>query len=136
MGALARLATGRHRGLDQAHVWQHRCSQRSGARLTVMNPLLKDLPPVHPGTMLAKEILPYVDLPRAEVARRLGISRTLFYRILARKTAVTPAVALRLGRLFGTSAEMWLGLQRDYDLVVEAERLSSELQAITPLKAA
>ncbi|HEX2256853.1 MAG TPA: HigA family addiction module antitoxin [Afifellaceae bacterium] len=101
-----------------------------------MNPKLKGLPAVHPGVMLAREVLPHVDLPRAEVSRRLGISRALFYRILSGKAAVTPAVALRLGRLFGTSAEMWLGLQRDYDLAVEAERLAAELQSITPLKAA
>lgn len=101
-----------------------------------MNPKLKGLPPLHPGMMLEREILPHVPLPRVEIARRLGISRALFYRILAGKAAVTPAVALRLGRLFGTSAEMWLGLQRDYDLTVEAERLAPELQSITPLKAA
>jgi antitoxin HigA-1 len=101
-----------------------------------MNPKLKGLPPVHPGIMLEKEILPHVDLPRAEVARRLCISRALFYRILSGKAAVTPAIALRLGRLFGTSAEMWLGLQREYDLAVEAERLAQELRSITPLKAA
>jgi addiction module HigA family antidote len=101
-----------------------------------MNPLLKGLPPVHPGRMLEKEILPHIPMARAEIARRLGISRALFYRILGGKAAVTPALALRLSRFFGNSADMWLGLQREYDLAREAERLSSELDSITPLKAA
>ena len=69
------------------------------------NPLLKGLRPVHPGEMLREDILPAVGRPKTEIARLLGISRQTLYDILGEKQPVTPAMALRLARMFGGSAE-------------------------------
>jgi antitoxin HigA-1 len=80
------------------------------------NPLLMGLAPSHPGEILREAILPGVRLPKAEIARRLGVSRSMLYDLLNEKSAVTAEMALRLGRLFGNSPAFWLNLQRDYDL--------------------
>ena len=81
------------------------------------NPLLKGLAPMHPGELLREVTLPALEISKAEVARRLGISRQTLDDILDEKQPVTPAMALRLGRFFGNGPELWLNLQRNYDLL-------------------
>lgn len=97
------------------------------------NPLLKGLAPTHPGEILREDILPALDIPKTGIAKRLGISRQTLYDILDEKQPVTPAMALRLGRLFGNSPEFWLNLQRDYDLRILEAEMADELAAITPV---
>lgn len=100
------------------------------------NPLLKGLRPVHPGEMLREDILPAVGRPKAEIARLLGISRQTLYDILNEKQPVTPAMALRLARMFGGSAESWVNMQRNYDLKIAERDLGDALDAIPRLEAA
>ena len=52
------------------------------------------------------------------------------------KRAVTADTALRLGKYFGVSAQFWLNLQTQYDLDVAEDRLSLQIDAITPLRVA
>ncbi len=99
------------------------------------NPHLAGLRPTHPGEVLREEVLPALDLSRVEVARRLGVSRALLYAILAEKAPVTPAMALRLARLLGGSAESWLNMQRTYDLRTLEVEMAEELAAIRPVAA-
>ncbi|MBW8785335.1 MAG: HigA family addiction module antidote protein [Novosphingobium sp.] len=100
------------------------------------NPLLKGLRPVHPGEMLREDILPAVGKPKAEIARLLGISRQTLYDILNEKQPITAAMALRLGKLFGDGAEIWLNMQRNYDLKLAERELGDKLDAIPRLEAA
>ena len=100
------------------------------------NPLLKGLRPVHPGELLREDILPAVARPKAEIARLLGISRQTLYDILGEKQPVTPAMALRLARMFGGSAESWVNMQRNYDLKIAERELAAELDKIPRLEAA
>ena len=72
--------------------------------------------PAHPGEFLREIVLPALPVPKTEVARSLGISRQSLYDILAEKLPVTPAMAVRLGAVFGTSAASWLNMQTAYDL--------------------
>lgn len=99
------------------------------------NPLLKGLTPTHPGELLREDILPALGIPKTEIARRLGISRAMLYAILEERAPVSPAMALRLGRLFGVSAESWLNMQRDYDLRMLEQEMSDELAEIEPVAA-
>jgi len=100
------------------------------------NPLTQGLRPVHPGEMLREDILPAVGRPKAEIARLLGISRQTLYDILGEKQPVTPAMALRLARMFGGSAESWVNMQRNYDLKIAERELGDALNAIPRLEAA
>jgi antitoxin HigA-1 len=54
---------------------------------------------MHPSELLREEILPALDRPKTEIAKLLGASRQTLYDILEEKGSVTPAVALRLGKL-------------------------------------
>lgn len=72
--------------------------------------------PTHPGALLREDILPSVGRPKAEIARLLGISRQHLYDILDEKKPVTPAVAVRLGKLFGNGAGLWVRMQAAHDL--------------------
>lgn len=99
------------------------------------NPLLEGLKPTHPGEVLREDVLPALGIPKSEVARRLGISRALLYAILSERAPVSPAMALRLGRLLGTSAESWLNMQRDYDLRTLEPAMSEALAEIKPIAA-
>lgn len=100
------------------------------------NPLLKGLRPVHPGEDLREIILPALGRPKTEIARLLGISRQTLYDILNEKQPVTAAMALRLGKLCGDGPEVWLNMQRNYDLKIAERELGDALDAIPRLEAA
>ena len=72
--------------------------------------------PTHPGGFLRDIVLPAVSTSKAEIARSLGVSRQTLYDILAEKHPVTAAMAVRLGALFGNGPELWLNMQRAFDL--------------------
>lgn len=101
-----------------------------------MNPLLRGLAPTHPGEILREDILPATGLTKTEIARKLGISRQTLHDLLAERQPVTVAMALRLGKLFGNSAEFWLNLQRNHDLRILEAEMADELAAIPTLDAA
>ena len=98
--------------------------------------LLRGLRPMHPGELLREEILPAVDRPKAEIARLLGVSRQHLYDILDERKPVTPAMAVRFGKLFGNGPELWLDLQSAYDLAAVTKKLAAELRKIPTLTAA
>jgi addiction module HigA family antidote len=70
--------------------------------------------PTHPGELL-RDIIPATGKAETEIAQLLGISRHLLHEILSEKTPVTPAVAVRLGKLFGDGTAIWLRMQAAYD---------------------
>lgn len=99
------------------------------------NPLLKGLAAMHPGEVLREDVLPALDLPKAEIARRLGISRQTLYDIIEERPPVTPAMALRLGCFLGNGPGFWLDLQRDHDLRTLKPKMAAALAAIEPVAA-
>ena len=72
--------------------------------------------PSHPGEVLYEQFLQPMAMSQTELARRLDISFPRVNEIINGKRAVTADTALRLARLFGTTAELWLGLQQAVDL--------------------
>ncbi len=100
------------------------------------NPLLKGLAPMHPGELLREEILPAVGKPKTEIARLLGVSRQTLYDILGERQPITPAMALRLGKMFGDGPGIWLRMQQNYDLAIAEKRLAKKLGTIPTLHAA
>lgn len=73
-------------------------------------------PPVHPGEILREDVLPALRLSVTAAARQLGIARQTLHRILAERAAVTPEMAVRLGKFCGNGPGVWLRLQQAYDL--------------------
>ena len=76
------------------------------------------LPPVHPGEILREDVLPALGLSVIGAAARLGVTRQTLHRIIARSNPrpVTPEMAVRLGKLCGNGARLWLNLQSAFDL--------------------
>jgi addiction module HigA family antidote len=72
--------------------------------------------PLHPGAALREDILPAIGKPKAEIARLLGISRQALYAILNEKAPVTAEMAVKIGKLCGNGPNLWINLQRNYDL--------------------
>ena len=88
--------------------------------------------PSHPGAILRQDVLPALGLNPSEAARRLGVSRQALHNILSEKSAVTPDMALRLGRLCGNGPTLWLRLQQARDLWRAERELAGVLEAIQP----
>lgn len=92
--------------------------------------------PTHPGEMLREDFLPDYGLTVSSLAEALGVSRQSINELLRERRAVSPEMALRLGRLFGNSPMFWLNAQRAIDLWKAAEAVKEEVARIRPLNAA
>jgi addiction module HigA family antidote len=71
--------------------------------------------PTHPGALLREDVIPATGRTKTEIASLLGISRQHLYDILEERKPVSPAVAVRLGKLFGDGAGIWVRMQAAYD---------------------
>ena len=74
------------------------------------------LPPIHPGEILREEFMKPRGLSQNALGRALKVPPRRINEIVLEKRGITADTALRLARYFGTSAEMWTGLQADHDL--------------------
>lgn len=92
--------------------------------------------PVHPGEILREDFMPDYGLTVSGLADALGVSRQSVNELVRERRAVSPEMALRLGRLFGNSPEFWLNLQRTVDLYDTAAATRDDVQHITPLRVA
>lgn len=90
--------------------------------------MAKKLEPVHPGEILFEEFLEPMGLSQSALARGIGVPPRRINEIVHGTRRVTADTALRLGRFFGTSPEFWFGLQMDYELDTESDRLKGRLE--------
>ena len=72
--------------------------------------------PPHPGRIVRRECIEPLGLTVTEAAMALGVARQALNNLVNGKSGVSPQMAIRLSKAFGGSAEVWLGLQMDYDL--------------------
>lgn len=84
-------------------------------------------PPIHPGEILADE-LEELNISAAELARALHVPPNRITQILNQQRAITADTALRLGRWFGTGAEFWMNLQKNYDLRLAEQEKGQEIE--------
>ena len=92
------------------------------------------LPPIHPGEILREEFMKPRGLSQNALARALNVPPRRINEIVLEKRGITADTALRLARYFGTSAEMWTGLQADYDLrLVRYEKARTIEREVEPL---
>ena len=77
--------------------------------------------PVHPGELLAEDVLPATGISKVDFAKALGVSRQTLYDVLNQNQPVTANLAVRLGKLLGNGPQLWITMQRNYDLAI-AER--------------
>ncbi len=86
---------------------------------------------VHPGEVLLDEFLNPLEISAYRLSKDIGIPQSRTSQIIKGRRRITADTALRLSRYFGTTAKFWLGLQDDYDLEAEQERLEKELKTIS-----
>ena len=98
--------------------------------------MAKRLPPMHPGEVLREEFLEPMSLSAYAVAKACGLPRTRIERIAREEMGISADTALRLGKVFGTTAAFWLNLQSRYDLLMAETELADVLADIEPIEAA
>ena len=72
--------------------------------------------PPHPGLTVRHDCLEPLGLTVTEGAKILGVTRQALNNLLNGKSGISPEMAVRLAKAFGSSAETWAGIQLDYDL--------------------
>ena len=87
----------------------------------------KKLEPIHPGEILMEEFLGPIGLSQNKLANDIGVPPRRINEIIHGKRRITADTALRLAHYFKMSPQFWLGLQMDFDLDVEEDRLGSRL---------
>jgi antitoxin HigA-1 len=91
----------------------------------------------HPGEHLREDYLPDCGLTAGALAKAMGLrDRTRIERLVRGTQPVTPDAALRLAKVFGTTADFWMNLQTQHDLSIAALKARRALKAIKPLEPA
>ncbi len=101
--------------------------------MSIPNTGSKRVRPIHPGEMLREDFLPDYGLTVSGIADAIGVSRQTVNEVLRERRAISPHMALRLGRLFGNSPAFWLNAQREVDLWDAAQAIGAEVNRIRPL---
>lgn len=94
------------------------------------------LDPIPPGEILLEDFLKPLGISQNRLARDIGVPVSRVSAIVKGDRAVTADTALRLGRYLGTSADVWLGLQMEYDLRRARRSGGAEIEARVPVLAA
>jgi addiction module HigA family antidote len=88
---------------------------------------------IHPGEILREEFVVPLKLSAGKIAKACGIPRTRIERILREEIGISADTALRLARLFNTSTEIWLNLQKYYEIEMAKKTIKKELENIQPI---
>ena len=72
--------------------------------------------PPHPGRIVRQECIQPLGITVTEAARALGVTRQALNNVVNLKSGISPEMAIRLSKAFGSSLEVWLGMQMAYDL--------------------
>src|SRR6185503_4948630 len=95
---------------------------------------IQRLRPVHPGDILLHDFMQPLKLSSYRLAKELGVTAPSVNEIVRRRRAVSAEMALRLSRYFGTSAQLWLNLQSQYDLEIASQKIGKKVERnIQPL---
>ena len=90
--------------------------------------------PLHPGEVLQELYLTPLGISAITLAKKILVTRTRIERLLRGNTSLSADTAIRLARIFGTTPEYWLNMQRAFDLA--NVKISIDLSKIEPLNAA
>ena len=78
--------------------------------------------PVHPGEMLREEFMNPLGISISGLALELHVPVNRISDLVNERRGITADTALRLSRHFGTSADFWMNLQKDYDLILTRQK--------------
>lgn len=88
------------------------------------------IPPPHPGVIIRDDVLPALGLSVSEAARQLGITRQTLHRIMNGSMAISPEMAVRLGKFCGNGPWLWIRMQAAHDLWHAEKRMAQKIASI------
>lgn len=88
--------------------------------------------PTHPGEVLKEDFILPLGISQSQLAKEIGTTFRTINEIVNHKRNISTEMAIRLARYFGTSEELWLNLQNQYDLYNVKEKKKAVLQHIKP----
>lgn len=91
------------------------------------------MPVVTPGELLHSEFMQPLRISQNALARAMKVPPRRINEIIHGKRAITADTALRLGRVLGTSAEMWMNLQNHYEMEIAMEKAGGIINILKPL---
>ncbi|OHD67142.1 MAG: addiction module antidote protein, HigA family [Spirochaetes bacterium RBG_16_49_21] len=94
---------------------------------------MKRLANIHPGDILKDEFLEPMHITAYRLSKETNIPQTRISEILKKNRRISADTALRFSKFFGNSPEFWLGLQNDYDLEEEKNKIGKDLEKIHTL---
>lgn len=90
--------------------------------------------PTHPGEILKNEFMEPLGLTQSQLAKELRITFRTINEIVNEKRNISPEMALRLSKYFGTTEELWMNLQSQYGLYIVKTKKQTILNKIRPYK--
>jgi addiction module HigA family antidote len=90
--------------------------------------------PTHPGKILNEDFLKPLGLSQTRLAKELNTTFRTVNEIINEKRNISPEMAIKLSRYFGTSAELWLNLQNQYDLYRIKTKKPGIIKGIRPCR--
>lgn len=97
---------------------------------------MEDLLCIHPGEVLIEDFMKPHGLSQYRLSKDIGVSPMRISQIVNGKRSITADTALRLGKYFGTSAEVWLRLQARFDLERAQKEVGRRIDEEVPVLAA
>lgn len=92
--------------------------------------------PIHPGEILMEDFIEGFGITQNRLAVAIGVPPRRINEIVHGKRGITADTAVRLAKYFGTSAELWMNLQSNYELRLQRRALREQVDAIEPLQTA
>ncbi|MBI1821650.1 MAG: HigA family addiction module antidote protein [Nitrospirae bacterium] len=96
----------------------------------------KRLGPIPPGEILFEDFMKPLGISMNQLARDIDVPPGRISEIIHAKRAITADTALRLGKYFGISPEIWLNLQADYDMRMAQRTIWPKIEARVRVRAA
>jgi addiction module HigA family antidote len=94
----------------------------------IMRRQQREVPPIHPGEVLAEEFIKPLGLNMHQLALALRVPANRIGQIVDGERGISAETALRLARYFGTSAEFWMNLQKRYELEEARYRIEHQVE--------
>ena len=90
--------------------------------------------PTHPGEVLRKELIEPLGITQSQLAKEIHTTFRTINEIVNKKRNISTEMAIKLSGYFGTSEELWLNLQNQYDLYMAKGKMKDVLKVIKPVK--
>lgn len=105
-------------------------------RESIEGMILVSRKPTHPGEIIREEFMPDYGLSVSKLGELLGVSRQSANELVRERRAVSPEMALRLARVFKTSPQYWMNMQRNVDLWDSLELNKEAIMNLHPVACA